>query len=405
VSEPEKSRLLVLTSSFPRWANDTDPRFIEELCYELAAAHDVTVLAPHCRGAARRETLARGSRMLDVRRFRYCPAIFETLAYGGGILANLRRNPLRVLLVPLFMAGELFAAIRLHRERRFAAIHAHWLVPQGIVAALLGRLPGRPPPVLVTAHGSDLATLSGAVLSRLKRWVLRSADSVSVVSEALRQDAVDLGCEPHKIHVASMGVDLDTLFTPDDGRERDGLLCVGKLDADKGVGYLLRAFAVLAAANPGLTLVLVGDGPERPTLEALARELGIAERVVFRGALPQERIPGLLRAARVAVVPSLREGLGLVAVEALGCGCAVVASDLPALREVVIDGETGLLARPGDADELAAKIAELLADGGLRERLARNGRDHVVARFAWPAVGRGYRGLIGELAARNPANQ
>lgn len=397
MSESAGMRLLVLTSTFPRWANDTDPRFIEELCYELADTFEVTVLAPHCRGAARRETLARGSRTLEVRRFRYCPARLETLAYGGGIVANLRRNPLRVLLVPLFMAGQLFAAMRLHRERRFAAVHAHWLIPQGVVAVLLKRLVRQPPPVLVTAHGSDLATLRGAVLSCLKRRVLRAADSVSVVSEALREAAIELGCDRHKLRVASMGVDLRSLFTPGDGNGRGGLICIGKLDPNKGVEHLLRAFARLAPEHPGLTLLLVGDGVDRRALESLSRRLGVAERVGFEGTLPQHRLPDLLRSASIAAVPSLREGLGLVAVEALGCGCALVASDLPALREVVIDGETGLLARPGDADDLAAKIAWLLADAGLRERLAANGRAHVVARFDWRAVGESYRSLLAEL--------
>ena len=141
-AEPKK--LLVLTSTLPRWKNDTEPRFVEYLGYELARHFEVVVLAPRCAGAARDEILEHGAQSIRVHRFRYWLAPFESLAYEGGIMSRLRRNPLRVLLVPLFLIGQLHSIRRLHRIHQFDAIHAHWIIPQGLVATMLRNRHVRP---------------------------------------------------------------------------------------------------------------------------------------------------------------------------------------------------------------------------------------------------------------------
>ena len=393
-----RKSVLVTTSTFPRWPDDTDPRFVEELCATLAADFDVTVLAPHCRGAALRETLGYGRDRVEVVRYRYAPAALETLAYDGGIAAKIRGNPLRLFLVPFFVTAQVVALAKLLRTGRFDVLHAHWAIPQGFVAALVRNLPGCRPPLLLTVHGSDLATLTGALMARVKRRILRAADTITAVSTDLGRQAVRLGADPARVVVLPMGVDLRTRFSPDPACARSGILCVGRLVPGKGGAVLLRAFAALAERHPDVGLTFVGDGPERNALERLAASLGIAARVDFAGALPQEALPERLRAAAVVAVPSLREGLGLVAVEALGCGCAVVASDLAALGDVISDGETGLLATPGDAGAFAAALERLLSDAALRERLGSAGRAAVLGRFDRGAVGRGYADLIRKLA-------
>ncbi len=129
-------RILVLTSTFPRWSGDREPPFVFELCKRLAETNEVTVLAPHCRGAVAEERI--GER-LRVRRFRYAPELLESLAYEGGILEKLRLARWRHLLVPAFFLAEAWAALRAIRRERPDVIHAHWIVPQGVVA-LVARL-------------------------------------------------------------------------------------------------------------------------------------------------------------------------------------------------------------------------------------------------------------------------
>ena len=397
----ERKKALILTSTLPRWRNDTEPRFVEYLAHELGRHFEVMVLAPRCPGAARDEILEYDSRSIRVHRFRYFLAPFETLAYEGGILARLRHNPLRLLLVPLFLAAQLVSIRKLHRAHGFDAIHAHWIIPQGLVAAILKSLSSLSPPLMVTAHGGDLFALRGPITTRLKRWVLGKAAHVTVVSEAMRSPAMQLGCADDKVTVQSMGVDLRTTFTPGERTAvREGLICVGRLVEKKGVRYLIEAMSRLVDHHPGLQLVIVGDGPLRGDLEDLARRHRLAQNVRFVGSIPNSQVPAYLQQALIAVMPSVvaasgdQEGLGLVAIEAMGCGCAVVASDLAAVRDTIIDGETGLMATPADPSDLAAKIASLLDDDARRAALADHGRRHGLENFDWHNVGDRYAELI-----------
>ena len=404
--DSSRPRLLVLASTFPRWKDDTEPRFVENLSYELAETFDVIALVPHCPGAKRQETLTSEGRSIKVHRFRYCLEVLETLAYDGGMLSRIRRNPLRVLLLPFFLVAQTAAAIRLHREFEFDAVNAHWIVPQGFVASLLRALWRGFPPVLVTAHGGDLYALRGYFPESLKRWILARADGVTVVSNAMRDYCEDRRLARGKTIVQSMGVDLETIFTPGDaGSPRNGLVFVGRLVEKKGVEYLIEAMAILAAEYSQLELTVIGDGPLRDHLTRLANTRGVSGRVQFIGSVVNRDIPDYLRAAGVFVMPSVvaesgdQEGLGLVAVEALGCGCAVVASDLPAVRDSIIDGQTGLTAKPADGADLAAKIKVLLDDDVLRQSLAECGRRHAIEKFDWSRVGAEYSAIIGDLIA------
>jgi len=396
--------LLVLASTFPRWVGDKEPRFVESLSFELADSFDVVVLAPHCRGAASDEVFTDGERSIRVRRYRYCIPALENLAYEGGMLSRVRENPLRLLLLPLFLIAQFVAIVRLQREFDFGAIHAHWIIPQGLVASTYHKLFRRSPPLLITSHGGDLYALRGRLLERLKRWVLGQANAVTVVSSAMRDYCEDRGFAPGRIDVQSMGVDLEKKFTPGDGEApRGGLVFVGRLVEKKGVAYLIDAVAILAERYPALKLSIVGDGPLQESLESLAAERGVQDKVQFVGSVLNEDVPEFLRAAKISVMPSVvassgdQEGLGLVAVEALGCGCAVVAFDLPAVRDTIIDGQTGLMAEPENAAELADKIAMLIEDDALRRMLAEAGRRHAIERFNWKAVGLSYTNIIAEL--------
>ena len=393
-------RVLVLTSTFPRWAGDPQPPFVLELCKRLSAAHDVLVLAPHCRGAALAETL--GER-LAVRRFRYAPQALELLAYDGGILENLRRARWRYLLVPLFLLAECAAARRAIRELRPDVIHAHWIIPQG-VAGLVARLAagGRGPALVCTSHGADLFALRGSLGALLKRWVMRRVAVLTVVSSAMKAEAERLGAAPQDVRVMPMGVDARQRFLPDTAAPRSAheLLFVGRLVRKKGVAHLLEAFALARSAIPAARLVVLGAGPLEAELRQRAHELDIAAAVTFGGAVPNEELAPYYRRAAAVVMPSIvaqdgdQEGLGLVIAEALACECPVIASDLPAIRDVIDEGVTGLLARPGDARDLADKIVAMLRDPGRARTLARRGRDMVLERFDWASVARGYGQLL-----------
>lgn len=388
--------VLVMASTFPRFAGDTTPPFVLRLCQAMRAeGWQSLALAPHAAGLATREVLE-GVR---VHRFRYAPAALERLAYGGGMLANVRAWPWLWAVLPVYLLALLLAAGRLVLRERITVVHAHWIVPQGLVAVLLKKLLfWRSLRVVLTAHGGDLHADMGRIGRTLLRWTMREADALAVVSEDMRALAIGLGMPPDRVMVASMGVDTTTFCPPPPGPARAGILFVGRLAEKKGVTWLLKAIARLGA-RPGVELTVVGDGPLRGELVAEAEALGIAGRVRFLGALPPAALPPYFQRARVFAMPSVvaasgdQEGLGLVAAEAMACDCPVVAHDLPAVRDLVRHGETGLMVPPADVDALAAALAAVLDDPDLARRLVDGGRRHVQGCYAWTAVAGRYRRL------------
>jgi len=389
--------ILVLASTYPRWKNDSEPLFVHYLCEQLSSEYRVIALVPHYPGASRQENMDG----VLVHRFRYFLPFGERLAYDGGIIQNLKGNRLKLLLVPFFLISQYMNILVLCRRYKISLIHAHWVIPQGLLAILARPLlPGRIK-ILSTSHGGDLFSLQGRVLQALKRFVFRRSDHVTVVSTAMRDHLKQIGCNTDNVTVQSMGVDLTTQFVPGARpAEPDKLIYVGRLVEKKGAATLVTAIRLLKNDFPGLRLTIVGDGPEKPALEKLAAELDVSAQIDFAGSQPNGSVPQYYQSAGIAVVPSIvaadgdQEGLGLVAVEALGCGCVTIVSDLPALRDVINDGKNGLVFRATDATDLAEKIRCLLEDASLCKKLGTAGRQSVIDRFDWQQVGSQYLSII-----------
>lgn len=391
-----KKRVLVLTSTFPRWQGDNEPPFVFELSQRLGERFDVMVLAPHAPGAKLVESMGN----LEVRRFRYFFTLWQTLAYHGGIMANLRQNRLRYLLIPFFLFFELVNLTSLLKKYRFDVIHAHWLIPQGLVAVVARALIAGPKPLIVcTSHGTDMFGLTGIMFRWLQKQVIAESDKLTVVSTALCTHATSL-VRRDDVEVIPMGVDLVGSFTPPATKVRSDneLLFVGRLVEQKGGQYLIQAMPEILKKHPQAMLTIVGDGPARENLRRLAAISGVNEHVHFKGAVANTALNELYGRAAVFVSPSLTEGFGLTLVEALGCGCPVVATDLHAIRDIVIDGSTGLMCRGGDSADIAAKVCKLLDQPGLRDKLGNAGRQHVQQHFDWATVSERYAALIDELA-------
>jgi len=403
-----RRRVLVLASTFPRWAGDTEPPFIFNLCRSLRHAFDFTVLAPHAAGARTIEQMDG----LSVHRFRYFwPAGAQRLAYGG-MLPNLKRNPWLWFQAPFFMAAELVEAIRLIRSEDIDVIHAHWLLPQGLVAAIAGLLTGRP--VVLTTLGADVYGLQGKWTSRIKRWVLRRMTRITALSRDLAQ-AVEGLADSEREPVAVIGLGVDThrfksrrdarAFRAKLGLNGPMLLFVGRLAEKKGVRYLLAAMPAVLAQHPNATLVIIGDGPLRGELTLQARDLGLGESVRFLGARQAKELPNFYTAADAFAGPSIvaaggdTESFGVVFAEAMACGCPVVASDVGGVSDLVKHERTGLMVPQRDPDALAQALCRLLEDEGLARRLRRNGRAHVKRHFSEAAIAENYETVLREAAA------
>jgi len=345
-------RVLHLTSSFPRSAGDHVAPFLLDLARaQQSAGLEVAVLAPHDAGARRTEDLDG----VGVHRFRYATDRWERLSYRSGLLGR-SRTPAGLALVPVFFAGFTVSTLRLARRFRPDVLHAHWWLPAGLCALLASRMLGLP--LVVTLHGTDVHLLRSRVLRRVGLAVLRRAALVAVVSEDLHRLAVEsLGLPPEQVVVLRMPVTRVADPAPPPSGDPVRLVAAGRLSVEKGFDVLLEAVGLAVQDGLDVHLDLVGSGPEHGRLTDLAA--GLDGRVRMIPAQPRDALWERMDAAQVLVVPSRREGLGLVALEAIARGRPVIASRAGGLPEAVCDGVDGVLVEPEDPRALADALHKL----------------------------------------------
>jgi colanic acid/amylovoran biosynthesis glycosyltransferase len=385
-------KLLVLASTYPARTGDGTPQFVRDLATVEALSYQTTVLVPSVPGGARREV----DGTLEVRRFRYFPRRWEDLA-DGAILENLRSRKSRwAQVLPLFLA-EVLAIRREVRQVKPDVIQVHWLIPQGLAALVAATKV----PKLVTVHGGDIYGLRDRVSRRLFRAILKNADAVTTMNTDMRDRLVELGADAATTMVLSMGADV-TALRPLAAAAQHGtgrILFVGRLVEKKGVSVLIEALRLLE--DTGYDLHIAGEGPLQSQLISDASGL----RVTFLGVLGREALAAEFGAASIAVFPSVaaasgdQDGLPVALLEAMSLGCAVVASDLPGLRDAVEDGRSGLLSTPGSVEELAAALGRLLRDQELCDQLGRAAMIRAES-FSVDAIGGRYVALLDGVCAR-----
>jgi glycosyltransferase involved in cell wall biosynthesis len=394
--EQRKPTVLVLASTYPRWSNDAEPAFVHQLCRRLARRFTVIALVPDAPGADPSGPFEG----VEVVRYRYAPRPLQTLVNNGGIAANLKRHRWKAMLLPGFLLGQWLAARRILARHRVDVVHAHWLIPQGLIARWLGR------PYLVTSHGGDLFGLRGSLLTALKRKVASSSAAMTVVSRAMRDEAQTQQICPPALSVVPMGVDLKHRFTP--GREArtvDELLFVGRLVAKKGLRFLLDAMPRIVTRRPAVRLTIAGFGPEEPALRRQVEALGLASHVRFEGAVPQDRLPALYRRAALFVAPFVRdssgdqEGLPVALMEAVGCGCPVVAGQVQGLSDLLGGLAAEVCVDPTDAGALAEAVLDSLEQPQQARDRADAIRASAMGWVDWESVASRYGDLLMECIA------
>jgi glycosyltransferase involved in cell wall biosynthesis len=319
-------KVVVLTTSYPRSPEDVAGRFVADAVERVEAAGvEVQVVSPD--------------------RFRHFG-----IAYGGGIVNNLKAEPWRAALLPVFMAAYGRAARSASRDADL--VHAHWL-PSGVAALASGK------PFVLQLWGTDVELARR--MPTLARPVVERARVVICASSALAGSARELGAKD--VRVIPSGVDVP----PDEGDEEaqpPHVLYVGRISPEKGIQDLI-------SAADGIPLVVVGDGPLR---DEVPQALGF---------VPNAELGPYYRRAAVVAVPSRREGYGVVCAEAMAHGKPVVASAVGGLLDLVRHNETGLLVPPGDEAALREALRWLLSDADLRRRLGAAARERAREHLSW----------------------
>lgn len=402
-------RVVLLTQVFPRAADDPLGAFLLHLAQAFGERATVHVVAPHALGLAHAEIIGG----IDVTRFRYAPARWETLAYTGVMHERVARGLSGKLLFGAFNLAFLLAAFNAVRKHHADIIHAHWWLPGGLVGAVVSKLTGVP--LVITTHGTDVEQLRRARWAMpLARFAFSQARTITCGSTYLREQLLALKVAvPERVQVIPMPVAEEFVnrnSTEDKGqRAKDEghtsqatrhasqapianrrsritsdevrILTVVRLTAQKGVDTVIDAVAELRRRGMEVRLRVVGDGEERGRLGEQARRLGIGDWVEFVGMRPQVELPHYYGECDVFVLASVREGMGLVLAEALLCGAPVIATHSGGVTDIVRDGETGLLFPERDARALANAIERLARDPALAAQFAENGRQWVAGRY------------------------
>src|SRR3954467_4274112 len=291
-----------------------------------------------------------------------------------------------------------FRLAKMIREQRPHILHTH-TAKAGAIGRLAAVLAGkaRPPIVVHTFHGHVLrgyfGKYRGAIFKTLERLLARVADTLIAVSPEVRDDLVALKvAPPEKFTVIRLGIELDErVAAAEEARRKTRKIMgvpehrflvgwIGRMTGVKRGADVLRAFRLLRDQGVDAALCMVGDGPEREQLEALAGELGLMHDCLFAGY--QEDVGPFFAAFDAFVLPSANEGTPVTAIESLASGCPVVATRVGGVPDVVEDGVDGILVGVGDVDALAAALARLAADPELRRQMGEAGRKRVLPRYA-----------------------
>jgi glycosyltransferase involved in cell wall biosynthesis len=291
--------------------------------------------------------------------------------YGsrGKRLGEYEKTP--YLLTLRLIATGVIATIVEGRRSGARLIHAHWVLPTGLIGVFASRVLNVP--LIVTAHGTDVHDLPrrGAIFRLLTRFVVKKADLVISVANYMADKLVPLGSPREKTVVLGLVQCVDERrFSPDvsPSEPRADVVSTRSLAPVYDVETLVRAVAELRDRGRHVKAAIAGDGQSRRKVETLVLERGVNDLVCPVGTLPHEVLPAFLNSAPVYVSTSLFDGTSVSLLEAMACGRLPVVSDIEANREWIIHGDNGLLFPPGDHDKLADSIERGLDDKGLQMR-------------------------------------
>jgi glycosyltransferase involved in cell wall biosynthesis len=390
--------ILVLTSAYPKFDGDATAPFMASITEHVARrGHTVHIVLPEHAEWARPSVEGN----VHYHPYRYSPSRSWTpWGYAQSLEGGVKLKRRLYAVAPSVFLSARRACRTLAARERFDVVHAHWVVPNGYIAA--GVAGARGIPLVVTLHGSDVSVSERKPwLGRLARSTFGRTSIVTAPSRDLLERASRLGATG-SVELIPWGADPDD-FRPDpEGaeriRRRHGLSAedvlvvgIGRFVRWKGFDDLLHAVRRGRDQVGTLRLVLVGDGDTRPELEGLVAELGLADSVAFAGMALREDVNAYLSAADIVAVPSVHadgfvDGQPTVALEAMAAGKPLVVTRVGGLPDLVRDGENGRVVEERDPEALAAAIVSLALDAEQRGAMGSSGRHRVVSELNWDAV-------------------
>lgn len=402
-------RISVLASSYPRYKGDGVAPFVKSISEALRTrGHHVEVVAPFDV-----DVVSDPESKVNVHRFKYIwPKKWHIMGHARSLDADVRLKPFTIFLLPLYIIAATLKLWLVSKKMQADVIHNHWVLPNGLPAAITGKL--LKIPFVISLHGSDIFMADKNFLFRaVARWIFSQSSCVTACSQELFDRAKNINPNIN-VHLIPWGADPD-VFKPLENRqeirnkygwEQDDVIIasLGRFVYKKGFDRLISIVPDLIEENRRVRLVIGGSGPLAQEFNEQVETLNIQDCVSFPGQIPWHEVPVFLAAADIFVLPSQRDlagnldGLPTVLLEAMACGLPCVASDVGGVGLVIMDHHNGFIIDPSDQKALKNSLLLLISDTGLRDQLGQNARKSTINEFNWKNVSINFERIFREVS-------
>lgn len=391
-------RVLFLASTYPRWKGDSSAPFIQELAQattDIDSNISIEVIAPHSKNAVHDEFSK--DNKIHVKRIQYAyPASIQGVFYDGGAASKKKGIGFAlqsISYITLLFLHTLYIAI----FKKIDVIHAHWIIPQGTVAVLVGKITRTP--VLVTVHGGDIFTMRGKLPTIIKRFTLRFADAVTVNSSLTEQACRSV--YDRKYEFGPMGIAMDQFrqATHSKTGKIKRIIYVGRIAEEKGIQFLIDA---LPDIRGKFEVDIVGDGPYMNEIRTQVSQSPYEKQITIHGWVDRAELAKLYQKADVFVGASItlangwQEAMGVVYIEALASGVPVITTKSTGAKDFVTDGVNGYIIDEKDSKAIADAVNKTMNTQFNQQEF--NAKiDYIKQTYSWPECAKRFTGIYEKL--------
>jgi len=388
-------KILVPSTSYPRYPNDYIAPFLHELFNEIQdKKHEIIVLAPQLKGMPKIQDFGN----LKVHRIPYTKNKNKQVLGDGFLPERLKSNFNKFNLIK-YLFNALRKALRLHKRKNFNLIHSQWIFPSGLLGLVLKYMINRP--LIITIHGAGIFLMKKYPFLRpFLKLTLKKADLIIFNSNHTKKETLRIYKELKNKIVLHQGINLERFQNLKDKKvprnelfkDNQVILSIGRLIERKGFKYLIIAMNHVKKTFPKAKLLIIGTGPEKNHLKAVAKGLHIQDDVIFLGQVKGEDIPHYLKKSTLFVLPAIidrngdTEGLGIVLLEAMAAGIPVIGTKVGGIVDIIDNGKNGILVPEKRIKDFIYTINKLLSDEALREKFKKNGLKKVTKKFQWSEI-------------------
>lgn len=382
-------KILILTSSFPRFEGDFWGPWVLNYCQELSKQGErIFVLAPHTSNTKKYSKI----KSIDIHRFSYWIHSREVLAKPPGIMTNLKKYKIAKFQIIPYLFYNFFSGLNLIKKYQIDIIYCQWIIPSGFIGLILKKITKRP--VVVSALGAEFYLSNKKFFALFIRYVMKNIDLLLTASYHMKKLSYNFLKKIKRIKVLPNSVDTDKIkpfksdkiLFPNIDPKCKKILTIRRLVPEKKVDLLIKSFSKLLKNDKNIQLIIAGDGPEKENLVDLTKKLNISNKVLFLGYVRYDKLNSLYNLADIYVLTSEQEGLSVSLLEALSAAVPVISTNIVGNPEVIIHNETGLLFNPGDINQLTNNLKYILNNPEKAKIIGENARKYIISNYSTPKI-------------------